>query len=69
MTMPVGRPSKKPIVLYHSFQYQASSWDKSRRVVAKIEWYAGELFPRALFCEILERISRLTLIAVTPGVG
>ena len=25
--------------------------------------------PRALFCEILERISRLTLAAVTPGTG
>ena len=25
--------------------------------------------PRALFCEILERISRLTLVAVTPGAG
>jgi len=49
MIRPVGRPSKKPIVLYHSFQYQAASWDKSRRVVAKIEWHAGELFPRAGF--------------------
>ena len=25
--------------------------------------------PRALFCEILERLSRLTLAAVTPGIG
>ena len=45
----MGRPSKKPIVLYHSFQYQAASWDKSRRVVAKIEWNTGELFPRVGF--------------------
>ena len=48
-TRPVGRPSKKPTVLYHSFQYRAFSWDKSRRVVAKIEWHAGELFPRVGF--------------------
>ncbi len=49
LTRPVGRPSKKPIVLYHSFQYQAASWKKSRRVVAKIEWHVEELFPRIGF--------------------
>jgi hypothetical protein len=49
LTRPVGRPPKQPIVLYESFQYQAASWDKSRRVVAKIEWHAGELFPRVGF--------------------
>jgi hypothetical protein len=49
LTRPVGRPPKKPIVLYHSFQYRAASWDKSRRVVAKIEWHEGELFPRVGF--------------------
>lgn len=49
MTRPVGRPSKKPIILYHSFQYQAASWDRSRRVVAKIEWHSGELFPSVGF--------------------
>ena len=38
LTRPVGRPPKKPIVQYHSFQYQAASWKKSRRVVAKVEW-------------------------------
>jgi hypothetical protein len=45
----VGRPPKKPIVLYHSFRYQAASWKIARRVIAKIEWYAGELFPRVNF--------------------
>ena len=49
LTRPVGRPPKKPIVLYHSFRYQATSWDISRRVVAKVEWHAGELFPRVNF--------------------
>jgi hypothetical protein len=49
LSRPVGRPPKQPIVLYESFQYQAASWDKSRRVVAKIEWHAGELFPRVGF--------------------
>jgi hypothetical protein len=46
---PVGRPSKKPKALYHSFRYQAKSWDRARRVVAKVEWHAGELFPRVGF--------------------
>jgi hypothetical protein len=49
LTRPVGRPPKQPIVLYESFQYQAASWDRVRRVVAKIEWHAGELFPRVGF--------------------
>ncbi|UCG59363.1 MAG: IS1380 family transposase [Phycisphaerales bacterium] len=49
LTRPVGRPPKKPIVLYHSFRYQAASWHIARRVVAKIEWHAGELFPRVGF--------------------
>ncbi len=49
LTRPVGRPPKKPIVLYHSFRYQAASWELPRRVVAKIEWHAGELSPRVGF--------------------
>ena len=46
---PVGRPPKKPIIWYHDFQYQAKSWDHPRRVVAKVEWHRGELFPRVGF--------------------
>jgi hypothetical protein len=49
LTRPVGRPSHKPKAFYHSFQYQAKSWHRSRRVVAKIEWRRGELFPRIGF--------------------
>ncbi len=49
LTRPVGRPPKKPVVLYHSFSYQAGSWDRPRRVVAKVEWHQGELFPRVGF--------------------
>jgi len=36
-------------MLYHSFRYQAASWEIARRVVAKIEWHVGELFPRVNF--------------------
>jgi hypothetical protein len=46
---PVGRPSRKPIVFYHSFRYRAGSWACARRVVVKVEWHAGELFPRVGF--------------------
>jgi Transposase DDE domain group 1 len=49
LTRPVGRPSGKPKVFYHSLRYQAGSWDQARRVVAKVEWHAGELFPRVGF--------------------
>jgi hypothetical protein len=49
MTRPVGRPSVKPKVFYHSFMYQAGSWDRPRRVVAKVEWHCDELFPRIGF--------------------
>jgi hypothetical protein len=49
LTRPAGRPSHRPKVFYHSFQYQAKSWPHSRRVVAKVEWHAGELFPRIGF--------------------
>jgi hypothetical protein len=46
---PVGRPPRKPVIRYHEFQYQAGSWDRTRRVVAKVEWHLGELFPRVGF--------------------
>ena len=49
LTRPVGRPARKPKVFYESFSYQAQSWDRPRRVVAKVEWHAGELFPRLGF--------------------
>ena len=49
LTRPVGRPPRKPIVLYGDFMYQAASWDRPRRVVAKVEWHQGELFPRVGF--------------------
>jgi len=46
---PVGRPSHKPIVWYKSFLCKAASWTTARRVVAKVEHHAGELFPRIGF--------------------
>lgn len=43
------RPSHKPVVRYQSFLYQADSWKTARRVVAKVEFHLGELFPRVGF--------------------
>ena len=44
-----GRPSHKPLVWYKSFHYQAGSWTQPRRIVAKVEHHAGELFARVGF--------------------
>ena len=49
LVRPTEWPSQKPIVSYHDFAYQAQSWNVPRRVVAKVEWYQGELFPRIGF--------------------
>jgi hypothetical protein len=49
LTRPVGRPSQKPVVWYKSFLYQAASWKTARRVVAKVEHHAGELFAKVGF--------------------
>jgi hypothetical protein len=49
LTRPVGRPSNTPVVWYAGFLYQAKSWKQARRVVAKVEWHNGELFPRVGF--------------------
>jgi hypothetical protein len=49
LTRPTGRPSHKPVVWYKGFLYQAASWKTARRVVAKVEFHLGELFPRVGF--------------------
>jgi len=56
LTRPVGRPPKKPVVTFTSFHYQAKGWTRPRRVVAKIEWHQGELYPRVGF--IVTNLSR-----------
>jgi len=57
LTRPVGRPSHEPVVWYADFLYQADTWDRPRRVVAKIEHHKGELFPRVGF--IVTNLKRL----------
>ena len=46
---PVGRPPNHVQRFHASFSYQAKSWSKSRRVVAKVEWHPGEL------CQVIQR--------------
>jgi len=69
LTRPVGRPSHKPKVSYHSFQYQAKSWLHSRRVVAKIEWHAGELFARVGFIVTNLRLKSSNVVKFYNGRG
>jgi Transposase DDE domain group 1 len=45
----VGRPSYRPLVRFESFLDRAASWQTVRRVVAKVEFHVGELFPRVGF--------------------
>jgi hypothetical protein len=49
LTRPVGRPPREVRRFYTSFRYQAPSWSQARRVVAKVEWHPGELYPRVGF--------------------
>jgi hypothetical protein len=50
MARPVGLPSLSKVKrIYVDFQYKAAFWDKERRVIAKIEWHPGELFPKVGF--------------------
>jgi hypothetical protein len=49
LSRPVGRPPLEVRRYYASFTYQAQSWKKPRRVVAKVEWHPGELCPRVGF--------------------
>src|ERR1700681_3638013 len=46
---PVGRPSNDVRRSHASFTYLAGSWSKPRRVIAKVEWHPGELYPRVGF--------------------
>jgi hypothetical protein len=53
---PVGRPPHDVRRSYANFTYQAGSWNKPCRVVAKVEWHPGELYPRVGF--IVSNVSR-----------
>ena len=44
-----GQPPNHIVREYTSFHYRAKSWPKPRRVVAKVKFHPGELFPRVGF--------------------
>ncbi len=45
----MGRPPNEVRRSYANFTYKAGSWSKPRRVIAKVEWHPGELYPRVGF--------------------
>ena len=49
LTRPVGCPPRKPIVWFADFSYPAASWDRPRRVIAKVEWHRGETLSESRF--------------------
>ena len=63
LARPVGRPPNHVRRFHASFSYQAGSWDRKRRVVARVEWHPGELYPRVGF--IVTNLSRPTERVVT----
>jgi Transposase DDE domain group 1 len=49
LTRPVGRPPNEVRRFCANFTYQAGSWTRLRRVVAKVEWHLIERYPRVGF--------------------
>ena len=68
LNRPVGRPPKSGIqVRIVDLHYQAKSWSRPRRVVAKIEWHRGELFPRIGFVVTNSRLPAAKVTKVYNG--
>ena len=55
-TRPVGRPPDHMIRTHAGFSHQAGSWDKKRRVAARVERHPGERVPHVGF--IVTRLNR-----------
>lgn len=65
---PAGRwPRSGVKVRIFDFPYQAGSWGKPRRVVCKIEWHLGELFPRVGFIVTSSRLSSKEVVKIYNG--
>src|SRR5262245_53439123 len=56
LTRPVGRPPHHVRRFLANLSYQAGTWTNPRRVIAKVEWHPGELYPRVVF--IVTNMSR-----------
>ncbi|MDF0603958.1 IS1380 family transposase, partial [Psychromarinibacter sp. C21-152] len=64
-----GRPPNRIVRHYTSFHYRAKSWSKPRRVVAKVEFHPGELFPRVGFIVTNRSLPNERVLAFYNGRG
>ena len=64
-----GRPPHYIVRHYASFHYRAKSWSKPRRVVAKVEFHPGELFPRVGFIVTNRSLPNERVLAFYNGRG
>ena len=70
LTRPVGRSPKSGIqIRLVDLRYQPKTWDRERRVIAKIEWHDGELFPRIGFIVTNSRLPAGKVVKVYNGRG
>ncbi len=66
----MGRPLKSGVqIRLVDLRYEAQTWDKDRRVVAKIEWDDGELFPRIGFIVTNSKLPVGNVVNVYNGRG
>ncbi|MBW1707614.1 MAG: IS1380 family transposase [Deltaproteobacteria bacterium] len=65
---PAGRwPRSGVKVRTFDFPYRAGTWSQDRRVVCKIEWHQGELFPRVGFIVTNSRLSSKEVVKTYNG--
>jgi len=64
-----GRPPNHVVRHYASFHYRAKIWPKPRRVVAKIEFHPGELFPTVGFIVTNRSLPNERVLAFYNGRG
>jgi hypothetical protein len=64
-----GRPPNHVVRQYTSFHYRAKSWSKPRRVVAKVEFHQGELFPTVGFIVTNRSLPNERVLAFYNGRG
>jgi len=57
------------LVTVFDFRYQAKSWNKPRRVVCKVEWHIGELFPRVGYIVTTSTLSSWEVVKTYNGRG
>ena len=64
-----GRPPHHVVRRYTSFHYRAKNWSKPRRVVAKVAFHPGELFPKVGFIVTNRSLPNERVLAFYNGRG